>query len=487
MSTDYASATVPSAEPTSANATRPLRALFIGMAELPGQDPVPAARHDVIAWWDLATTHLGLTPDAIEVLAVPPLLPEELAGPRRHDDTDTSFATRLAAARATPSAAATPEALAEALVRLQTGERGLLTWSGHGEAPRTPFLQLPLSEDGPSNCRLTLVFDTCTGWPAGLSPSAENLLQSLIARGACALLASAPEAVAHALPIAGTPRGAFTWALQTALTRWSTDPLFSASRAPLSALLARARLLLDGLGLDQVPRLLGADRAFSAPVGFPLSPNPDGPTQTLQFGPISLLDRWQIKYVRVINGVETEYTLALIAVLTTAVTAGGIQYGTGTEYWRLDTSAINTMQANWASDGFLRFTELAAINNTAVAQAWLSGTFASWGDEGKDCANDPTFALSTHVGTTLDYLGKWTESGTPNARYLQLVLAQIPGTSNYTIDIPRWFYPAATTPPATTRWLTNLSPGNSLDTTRVTQVTAVANPFKWYETTQALS
>lgn len=262
-------------------------AVLIGVENYRDYDPsgrrdLRGVTQDVHAWWRLCREHLGIPGDQIRVLL---RSAETGAGEPPSGSTDATRAdivhalTWLGEALATPDTGALLVYCGRGLgVRAAEG-LGASVSLGLCPADLRPDLEAALTfaeirdhllarAPGTHLANLTTVVDAC--WSSEGHAHARGL-DRIVVRGdavppheICArlLLATAIGGQAQEVHIAGNWRGAFSFALQTLMSRWcaETDPAGGARylNATYADLMARTAALVDVVGLAQVPRLLGS-------------------------------------------------------------------------------------------------------------------------------------------------------------------------------------------------------------------------------------
>ncbi|MEZ4435988.1 MAG: hypothetical protein R3F65_26625 [bacterium] len=264
-------------------------ALLIGIDDYTTFDPSGAAdlrgaRADVVAWW-AQTRALGIPAANVRICAGPALTPDALGA-------DAAAAKLTGATRAEIEAALSW--LAGALG--ESGNQALLTYSGNGARTATGDVICPsdVRRDGDTLAdalsladvgallgkrapRTRIIACVDTGHTPGRPTAATAKARSLPPIGA---VSGASDPAGHGVfgdivlssSLAGTPtyelplgagvRGAFSWAAETLLGRWTT-PAAGSERVGLTYgdLADRAAALFTPLGLVQTPVYLGLPQA----------------------------------------------------------------------------------------------------------------------------------------------------------------------------------------------------------------------------------
>lgn len=271
------------------------------------------ARNDAVEWYRFCVRHLRVPAENIAVLASPPLTPREL-GPEAEK-------SRLRGA-CREEMVEEAKRLAEAA---SSGGAGLLTFSGHGLAlgpdpdgiagadlALCPFdVTITKAQDGDytisgalrfaeiseifrsqsSRDNITVLLDTC--YSDGPTSRLAHAVSEGDAPSAAVTRVKSSDAMSRArqilrvdsftnrlilgaqhwrpayeIHVGGQWRGAASFAFQTMMERWRSEVAEGARCLDVSYsdLMARARNLLDVLGVDQVPALWGARRLDELPV-----------------------------------------------------------------------------------------------------------------------------------------------------------------------------------------------------------------------------
>lgn len=246
---------------------------------------------------------------------------------------------------------------------------------------------------------LTVVIDACFATPvpadAAVAAAVDGPLVHAIGAAGRGLLSCDVNHTCYTLDLNGRAQGAWSWALQTVLSRWQTqDNGLGQVYATVThdELHLRARALLDAMGLAQRPLLAGVRAVDQACV---LGPLPDGdrqlsalaalapdfvPNESQQL-PIPKHPRWALEVGSAASpgGVITWSLVGYLFNPIVDVVASKV-YKAGTEYWNTDPSAWSAAQADWASaaryNQRLRLRLLPSIDEGSVLlAAWLNGTF----------------------------------------------------------------------------------------------------------------
>jgi len=358
---------------------------------------------------------------------------------------------------------------------------------------------------------LTVVIDACFSTPivsdAVPTTSGHGPLHEAMAEAGRGLFACDVNESCFTIQPNDLHRGAWSWALQTVLSRWEVgvhaETGYVYTSLSHDELKHRARSLLDVMGAPQRPVLTGDRRvdqlAFLAPsallaAGSPklALPEPNVPLPRLQVVPIPGKPRWKLEVdvIDIGTGAVDTTTLAWMLNPYTNVEAGGFTYLAGTEYWQVNRAALEKIRLYWNDAGkscAISIKALQAIGDIAL-QNWIINTFVPAFQGNAQLYTTPT-AMSFSEGATTPtlstvnappYLAGWQVGVLGVDRGLQLVL----NTSNSppTLTAQRWFYGSAEAPTSTS-WLITEGDAGGLSMPRVASYPSFpSGPFsrKWY-------
>lgn len=358
---------------------------------------------------------------------------------------------------------------------------------------------------------LTVVIDACFSTPivsdALPTTSGHGPLHEAMAEAGRGLFACDVNESCFTIQPNDLHRGAWSWALQTVLSRWQVgvhaDSGYVYSSLSHDELKHRARSLLDVMGAPQRPVVTGDRRvdqlAFLAPSALLEAgslklalPEPNVPLPRLQVVPIPGRPRWRldVDVVDLETGDIDTTTVAWMLNTTTTIMAGNVEYLPGTEYWQVNRLALAQIRDHWNNPGkscALHIKALLPIANDALKQ-WITDTFVPAFANNAQLYTTPT-EMSFDAGATTPsqstvnappYLCGWQVGPLGVDRGLQLVL-------NTTVTPPklvqqRWFYGSNQAPTSTT-WIIGAGDASGRSLPRVasypTYGSGTFSP-KWY-------
>ena len=259
---------------------------------------------------------------------------------------------------------------------------------------------------------LTVIIDACFSTPRAADGAsrdgapavarADGALEAIIGTAGRGLLACDLNHPCATIDLNGRPQGAWSWALQTALSRWQTvDDGRGRVQATIThaELHARARALLDALGVDQRPLIAGPRAVDQTCLLGPLAvgalrgasgaaPTPDLPFALNQLLPVPGrgLSRWMLEVgsAPTPGGTIEWIEVGLLFTPLGTVFAGDVMYLGGVEHWRTKASGWSQAQAVWSAanrhDQRLQLRPLPPmVEDGPDLPQWLDGTFENYG------------------------------------------------------------------------------------------------------------
>ncbi len=413
-------------------------ALIIGIDDYRGLDPsggadLAGACADAVAWWRLATGHLGLAPARVRVLAqgaggAPVVLPDgSTAGP------------------------ATKAAVIAGLQWLEAQLEGgvasaIFAYSGHGvglraariteegntlalvpadatrDAEGLPTLDSLITATTFASAiptqagRVTAFVDACDNRAGHRGQGSLSGVEGLPPRVFSRLfLASELGQSADEIRLAEGWRGAFSHAVQSLIARWSVvrDPASGVHflNASHSALAYRSHLLLDALGLDQSPTFVAALQRLSlapvfrpGPALVPVSARPDAPTRGEEISPGDEGVTTTVLTIKgILEGQTTHSSLfrcILVADGLEPVTCSGVALKPGQESWFTVGDALKSRTADKVSSWKVKaqvFTSWASDPSSPEACDELPGPVSS-------TCHSEAWAWSADISTSWEVL-----------------------------------------------------------------------------------
>lgn len=336
-----------------------------------------------------------------------------------------------------------------------------------------PALDPKLGEDPLWTGDLTVVIDACFATPvaadATMADRADGALAKAIGLAGRGLLSCDVNHTCYTVDLNGRPQGAWSWALQTVLSRWQTqDSGLGQVYATLThdELHVRARALLDTLGIDQRPLIAGVREVDQSCLMGPLADDarrtsnlaalaPDFRPNESQFIPIPFNTRWVLEVGSASSplGPITYLPVGYMFNPNINVSTSNQDYFAGTEYWRSSSASWAAAQELWASPNRhkqqLRMRLLDALDvNSAALKDWLKVTFEVLPEQFDSAVATTYGSGSTNADVALggfQMLGVFAAGGGLANRGVQIVFG---GASGYTMKGQRWFWRAASPPSA---------------------------------------
>lgn len=396
-------------------------------------------------------------------------------------------------------------------LRAEIGERLGGLAAGIPGAP-APTIDPELRGDALWVDDLTVVIDACFATPvaadATIADRVDGALAKAIGAAGRGLLSCDVNHTCYTADLNGRPQGAWSWALQTVLSRWQTqDTGLGQVFATIThdELHLRARALLDALGLDQRPLVAGPREVDQSCLLGPIADEglrtsalaalaPDVQAKANQQLPIPKHPRWEIEIGSAASsgGAITWSKVGYLFNPEVDVLANGVLYKAGTEHWRTDPVAWAAAQTVWNDQSRynqrLRMRLMGSLDENSVALAnWLQNTFQPYGLKFTTPVATSYGAGAAQpqiVGTGFSMLCGTNVGGGLINRGLQIVFGT--GNTASTMASQGWFWRAPSAPnpadPSNSGYFTGPATvaAGELVLTKLTSFVSAQLPQRWY-------